>query len=81
MPGSNAQHAGDELADRDARGNHPPGEVVRGFGLRHTAATTLRAKYGVEAAKVILGHTKVKTSQIYAERDLDKAEKIMAEIG
>lgn len=48
---------------------------------RDTAATLLRAKYGVEAAKVILGHTKVETTQIYAERDMDKAERIMAEIG
>jgi integrase len=49
--------------------------------LRHTAATVIRAKYGVEAAKVILGHTKVETTQIYAERDLEKAQEIMAEIG
>jgi integrase len=49
--------------------------------LRHTAATAIRAKYGVEAAKVILGHTKIETTQIYAERDLNKAEQIMAEIG
>ena len=49
--------------------------------LRHSAATAIRAKYGVEAAKVVLGHTKVETSQIYAERDLGKAQQIMAEIG
>jgi integrase len=49
--------------------------------LRHTAATAIRAKYGVEAAKVVLGHTKVETTQIYAERDLSKAQEIMAEIG
>jgi integrase len=49
--------------------------------LRHSAATDIRAKYGVEAAKVILGHSKVETTQIYAERDMDKAEKIMGEIG
>jgi integrase len=49
--------------------------------LRHTAATFIRAKYGVEAAKVILGHTRVETSQIYAERDLIRAEQIMGEIG
>jgi integrase len=49
--------------------------------LRHTAATLIRAKYGVEAAKAILGHTRVETSQIYAERDLAAAEKIMREIG
>ena len=49
--------------------------------LRHTAATLIRARYGVEAAKVMLGHTKVETTQIYAERDLNAAEKIAAEIG
>jgi integrase len=49
--------------------------------LRHTAATAIRARYGVEAAKVILGHTKVETTQIYAERDLSKAQEIMREIG
>jgi integrase len=48
--------------------------------LRHTAATAVRAKYGVEAAKVILGHTKVETAQIYAERDLNRAEQIMREM-
>jgi integrase len=49
--------------------------------LRHTAATQIRAKYGVEAAKVILGHTRVETSQIYAERDMGKAQEIAREIG
>jgi integrase len=49
--------------------------------LRHTAATAIRARYGVEAAKVILGHTKVETTQIYAERDLGKAQEIMRTIG
>jgi integrase len=49
--------------------------------LRHLAATAIRAQYGVEAAKVILGHTKVETTQIYAERDLGRAQEIMAEIG
>jgi integrase len=49
--------------------------------LRHTAATLIRAKYGLEAAKAILGHSRVETSQVYAERDLGKAQEIMAEIG
>jgi integrase len=49
--------------------------------LRHTAATAIRAKYGVEAAKIILGHTRVETAQIYAERDMGRAEQIMREIG
>jgi integrase len=49
--------------------------------LRHLAATAIRAEYGIEAAKVILGHTKVETTQIYAERDLEMAREIMAAIG
>ena len=49
--------------------------------LRHTAATAIRARYGLEAAKAILGHSRVETSQIYAERDLGRAEEIMREIG
>jgi integrase len=49
--------------------------------LRHSAATAIRAKYGLEAAKVILGHSMVETTQIYAERDMAKAESIMAQIG
>jgi integrase len=49
--------------------------------LRHSAATVIRARYGLEAAKAILGHTRVETSQIYAERDLGRAEEIMKEIG
>ena len=49
--------------------------------LRHTAATLIRAKYGLEAAKAILGHSRVETSQIYAERDMGRAAEIMAEIG
>ncbi len=49
--------------------------------LRHTAATRLRETHGLEAAKTILGHTKVETTQIYAERDMEKAKSIMAEVG
>jgi integrase len=49
--------------------------------LRHTAATMIRSKYGIEAAKVVLAHQCIETSQIYAERDLGKAAQIIAEIG
>lgn len=49
--------------------------------LRHTAATLIRANYGLEAAQVVLGHTKADVTQIYAERDLSKHHSIMAEIG
>lgn len=44
--------------------------------LRHAAATDLRRGFGIESARVILGHANVTTTQIYAERDLEAAMKI-----
>ncbi len=49
--------------------------------LRHTAATEIRKRFGLEAAQVALGHAKADVSQIYAERDLSLAERVAAEIG
>jgi integrase len=49
--------------------------------LRHTAATVIRARYGLEASQVVLGHAKADVTQIYAARDLAKAHAVMAEIG
>ena len=45
------------------------------------AATSLRARYGLEAAQNVLGHAKPDTTLIYAERDLARAHAIMAEVG
>jgi site-specific recombinase XerD len=36
--------------------------------LRHTFATRVRKEHGLEAAQVLLGHSKADTTQIYAER-------------
>ncbi|MBQ8286993.1 MAG: tyrosine-type recombinase/integrase [Thermoguttaceae bacterium] len=41
--------------------------------LRHSAATEIRAKAGLEAAQVVLGHASAKTTEIYAETALDAA--------
>ena len=49
--------------------------------LRHSRATEIRAKYGLEGAQVVLGHDKADVTQIYAERDNKLAERIMREIG
>jgi len=49
--------------------------------LRHTRATLIRKTYGIEAAKAVLGHTETKITEIYAERDLGLAVKVMREIG
>lgn len=49
--------------------------------LRHTAATYIRETYGLEAAKIILGHQSAVTTEIYAEKDAKIAMNIMKEIG
>lgn len=49
--------------------------------LRHNAATNLRRQYGLEAAQVILGHRTLSVTEIYAEKNVSAAMKIMAEVG
>ncbi len=49
--------------------------------LRHSCATRLRKEYGVEAARVILGHAKLETTEIYAEIDEKKSRDIMKRVG
>lgn len=49
--------------------------------LRHSAATALRKEAGIEAARVILGHRSVDTTEIYAEADQERAREIMAKVG
>jgi integrase len=49
--------------------------------LRHSAGTYLRKEFGVELARIILGHKTAFTTEIYAEVDRQKAIEIMARIG
>lgn len=49
--------------------------------LRHNAATFLRREYGIEAARVVLGHASAAVTELYAELDRAKAAKIMGEVG
>jgi integrase len=49
--------------------------------LRHSAGTELRQRFDVETAQVVLGHSELKTTEIYAERDLAKAAAAMRQIG
>ncbi len=49
--------------------------------LRHTAATDIRKRFGLEAAQTILGHARADVTQVYAERDANKAREIMAQLG
>ncbi|MGC1272826.1 MAG: site-specific integrase [Planctomycetaceae bacterium] len=49
--------------------------------LRHSRATELRKLFGIEAVRTVLGHSRLSTSEIYAERDLAEARRIMGEVG
>jgi integrase len=48
--------------------------------LRHSRATELRG-FGLDVVKTILGHSKVETSQVYAEKDMLAAIELVSRIG
>lgn len=49
--------------------------------LRHSAATAIRKQFGIEAASVILGHSEIGVTQIYAEQDIAKAIEVASQVG
>jgi integrase len=49
--------------------------------IRHTTATEIRKRFGLEAAQVVLGHSEAETTQIYAERDHELAARVAGEVG
>jgi integrase len=49
--------------------------------LRHSAATLIRRRFGVEAAQAVLGHSQIDKSELYAEKSLDAARTVAREIG
>jgi integrase len=49
--------------------------------LRHAASTRVARKFGEITSQNLLGHTSLKTTSIYTERDWGKAEEAMALIG
>lgn len=49
--------------------------------LRHNAGTKVRAKFGAEAAQLVLGHQNLSTTEIYAEKDMARYRQIAKEIG
>jgi integrase len=49
--------------------------------LRHAKATELRKRYGIEAARLALGHADAGITHVYAERDLDRMIEIAREAG
>lgn len=49
--------------------------------LRHNAATRVRKKFGIEGAQVILGHSRLTTTQVYAEINKERGVEIAKVIG
>ncbi len=51
------------------------------LSLRHASATAIRARFGVEAAQVVLGHARCEVTQLYAEKNMTLARRVAAEVG
>ena len=49
--------------------------------LRHAAGTRIRKAYGIEIARIILGHSSAVTSEIYAEIDREKIQEVIGKLG
>jgi integrase len=49
--------------------------------LRHNVGTAIRKRFGTEAAQVVLGHGNLSVTEVYAERDMDLARKVMSQLG
>jgi integrase len=77
-----------EMADRQVHRDSPdvPADQViipewHPNQLRHNAATKLRKEYGVELARIILGHATAFTTEIYAEADRAQAMEVIGKVG
>lgn len=73
-----SKHSGEqkrELAEWEGAHRFSPNQ------LRHTAATRLRREFDLETARVVLGHASASVTEVYAERDLALAARVMAEVG
>ncbi len=49
--------------------------------LRHNAATFLRKEFGLEVARIILGHRSMAMTEVYAEADQEKALEVIGRVG
>lgn len=49
--------------------------------VRHTVGTEVRKVFGLEAAQVVLGHSRADVTQVYAERDMALAAKVADQVG
>src|ERR1019366_6832076 len=45
--------------------------------LRHSAGTIIRREFGLDMARVILGHRSPQITELYAEIDVERAREVM----
>jgi integrase len=67
-------------ADRAARGE-PSVAHWHPHRLRHSAATAMRREFGVDTARILLGHSSPVVTELYAELDAAKAVDAVKRIG
>jgi integrase len=49
--------------------------------LRHNYATRIRKEFGVEAARILLGHRSTAVTELYAEIDRGRVQEIVSKVG
>jgi integrase len=49
--------------------------------IRHAFATEIRREHGLESAQILLGHSKADVTQVYAERDTQRAVAVALKVG
>lgn len=49
--------------------------------LRHNFATRMRKEFGIEVARVLLGHSSLSTTEVYSERDAVLAASVIHRVG
>ncbi len=49
--------------------------------LRHNAATYIRKEFGLDTARIILGHRSAVITEVYAELDQQKALEAVVRVG
>ena len=70
-----------KAANRKRKEDEPKIPAWYPLQLRHTRATEVRRKYGLDGAQSALGHKNADVTQVYAERNLELAVRIAKETG
>jgi integrase len=74
--------AGDEQSQlREAANDWRTKHVWHPNQLRHSAATDIRAKFGIEAVQHVLGHARLDMAEVYAEKNFALAASVARAVG